>query len=205
MPRSDELPCRRVLLVRHGHYQVPEGQPGEKGTLTPLGRRQASRVGKRLARLLHASSPKFEGLYASPWTRAAETAQIVALEVGEKRVRVKPYLHECTPLISEDSLLGDGSETSTMRDRQQVTRQIDRVHDRFLSTPTKASTVIIVAHGNLIRYLVARTLQLPPESWMYMDISHCSITELRVYVTGFQALISFNETGHLPPTLITAT
>ena len=44
---------------------------------------------------------------------------------------------------------------------------------------------------------------LPYEAWAMMDIAHCGLTELRVYSSGFEALISLNETGHLPPSMIT--
>ena len=53
------------------------------------------------------------------------------------------------------------------------------------------------------RYLVTNTLRLPYEAWSRFDCCHCGITELRVYPEGFEALISYNDTGHLPAGLIT--
>jgi broad specificity phosphatase PhoE len=77
------------------------------------------------------------------------------------------------------------------------------VRERFFKPPRRSSLVLLFTHGNLIRYLVTRVLRLPYEAWAMMDVAHCGMTELRVYASGFEALINFNDTGHLPPSLIT--
>jgi broad specificity phosphatase PhoE len=67
---DDEIACRRVILIRHGHYERTGGLGDTAWGLSPLGRRQAVRVGKRVAQLVTSSTARFEGLYASPWPRA---------------------------------------------------------------------------------------------------------------------------------------
>ena len=87
-----------------------------------------------------------------------------------------------------------------------LTTSFGRVEAWYLpamSTSKERSPLLLFTHGNLIRYLVARVLRLPYEAWAMMDIAHCGMTELRVYGSGFEALINFNDTGHLPPSLIT--
>ena len=96
-----------------------------------------------------------------------------------------------------------GLERTPPEERELAHQQIEKVRERFLKPPRRSSLVLLFTHGNLIRFMVSRTLRLPYEAWAMMDIAHSGLTELRVYASGFEALISFNETGHLPPSMIT--
>ncbi|NVB40884.1 histidine phosphatase family protein [Pseudenhygromyxa sp. WMMC2535] len=203
-----EYPVRRLLLIRHGHYDRVDNLGDTVWGLSPLGRRQAARTGHRLSRLIPHFGGKLDGVYSSPWPRAMQTAEIAAHEFGLERVRVKPYLHESVPLVP---LAADGVSSAhptlpptTAVDRSEVTEQVRRVVARFFKASKRPSTYVLFIHGNLIRYLLAHSLGLPFESWMHIAIYHASITELRVFPGGMTALISFNETGHLPPEMITA-
>lgn len=205
---QDEAPARRLLLIRHGHYERVDDLGDEVWSLSTLGRRQAARTGRRLARLVAHFDGPLEGVYCSPWPRAQQTAVIAAREMGLDRVRVKEYLCETIPLVPAAA---DGV-TSTHpllpvtcdADRREVTEQVRRVVARFFRGGNKPSTYLLFTHGNLIRYLLAETLGLPYESWMRIAICHASITEIRVFPGNIPALISFNETGHLPPEMISA-
>lgn len=206
MEEPEDVVCRRVLLIRHGHYERTGGLGDTVWGLSPLGRRQAIKAGRRLARIVQSASERLDGVYASPWPRATQTAQVAAREMALHSVRIKPYLHEIVPLVADEQQKKPspfGLKATSPEDRDAAHRQIDRVHGRFFKAPRRKSIVVIFTHGNLVRYLVARTLGLPYESWTSMDIAHCGITELRVYPNGFEALIRFNETGHLPPPMIT--
>ena len=205
---DDEVPARRVLLVRHGHYERVDNLGDEVWGLSALGRRQAARTGHRLARLVPHFPGQFEGLYASPWPRAQQTAMISAHELGVDRIRVKPYLRETIPLVP---LAADGVSSAhpilaatSPRDRREVSAQVRRVVARFFKGGNKSCTYLLFTHGNLIRYLLTETLGLPYESWMRIAICHASITEIRVFPGNVSALISFNDTGHLPPEMISA-
>ena len=90
---SLEVVYSRILLVRHGHYERTGDQGDTVWGLTALGRRQAARTGRRLVQLIEAAQGKFEGLFASPWPRALQTAEIAAHELNIDRIKVKPYLH----------------------------------------------------------------------------------------------------------------
>ncbi|MCH9683972.1 MAG: histidine phosphatase family protein [Deltaproteobacteria bacterium] len=199
--------CRRVLLMRHGHYERTGDLGDTVWGLSTLGRRQAVRVGKRLARVIDAAGGRFEGVYASPWPRATQSAEIAGREMDLDNIRIKRYLHELVPLVDperpEFKAFPMGMEATPTESRAMVEAQVAKVRARFFKPPSRSSFVLLFAHGNLIRYLVAGTLGLPFEAWAMMDIAHASITEIRVYNNGFQALISFNDTGHLPPTMVT--
>lgn len=207
MMTPEPPPCRRILLLRHGHYE----RVGELGdtvwTLSPLGRRQAVRLGRRLTELVDAAAGKLEGVYASPWPRATETAEIAARQMELTNIKIKAYLHELQPLVdperADGTMLPLGLPATPPAARKAVATQVERVRARFFKPPRRSATLLVFSHGNLIRYLVSATLGLPYEAWSSMDIAHASLTEIRVYGTGFEALISFNETGHLPPSMTT--
>jgi broad specificity phosphatase PhoE len=198
--------CRRILLMRHGHYERTDNLGDTVWQLSTLGRRQAVRLGKRLTRVLEAADGSFEGVFASPWPRARETAEIAGREMDLPNIKLKPYLHELVPVVDPQrpqfAMFPVGLPATPTEGRQAVHAQVERVRERFFRPPRRSGLVLLFSHGNLVRYLVARTLQIDYEAWAMMDIAHASITELRVYANGFEALISFNETGHLPPSMI---
>jgi len=79
------------------------------------------------------------------------------------------------------------------------------VPDAPSSTPIDASPskeeehefVIIVCHMNVIRYLVARALQIPPETWLRMRGNNCGLTEIIIKPNGQVSLGTFGDVGHL--------
>lgn len=202
---QSEVPSRRLLLVRHGHYERVGDLGDAVWGLSPLGRRQAARTGRRLARLVPTFGTNFEGMYTSPWPRALQTAEILAHELDLAKVRIKPYLHEIPPLVPADDKgqsIHPGLPVTSEADRDHAVKQIERIQARFFTSTKRDTTYILVCHGNLIRYLVARTLGLPLEAWMKMDIAHASITEVRIFPGALAALVSYNDTGHFPPELV---
>ncbi|EOD27964.1 hypothetical protein EMIHUDRAFT_73242, partial [Emiliania huxleyi CCMP1516] len=56
---------------------------------------------------------------------------------------------------------------------------------------------IVVCHGNVIRYMALRALQLPPEAWLRLCTYNCSLTHLKIRPTGSVSMISLGDTGHL--------
>ncbi len=202
---SAELPARRLVLVRHGHYERVGDLGDTVWGISPRGRRQAARTGRRLARLIPTYGGKFEGIYVSPWPRAIQTAEIIAHELDEAKVRIKPYLHEIPALVPADengNSMHPALPPSSPGERAAAVEQLERIEARFFKPSKVDSTYVIACHGNLIRYLVARTLGLPLELWMKMDIAHGSITEVRIFPGGLAALVYYNDTGHFPPELV---
>jgi broad specificity phosphatase PhoE len=207
MSQASPPSCRRILLMRHGHYERADDLGDTVWKLSTLGRRQAVKLGKRLSRIVPAASGGFEGVFASPWPRARETAEIAGREMDLTNIKLKPYLHEMVPVVDPQkpqfAMFPVGLPATPTEGRDAVHEQIERVRGRFFRTPKRSGIILLFTHGNLIRYLVARTLKLDYEAWAMMDIAHSSITELRVYSNSFEALISYNETGHLPASMIT--
>ena len=66
-----------------------------------------------------------------------------------------------------------------------------------LGDETKHQVTILVCHGNVIRYLFCRCLQLPPEVWLRMSLFNCSITYLVVRPNGLVSARMLGDVGHL--------
>ncbi len=85
---------RTLYLVRHGAYDIDDPRDEAVGRgLLPIGVAQARLAGDRLRGLPFG----FDAILASPLTRARETAQVIAAELGNREVAFDPDLAECTP------------------------------------------------------------------------------------------------------------
>ena len=123
---------RHIILVRHGQYEETS-EDDEHRKLTPLGRRQATATGKRIAEYLKGSDnfedPSFHGpchlkaIRVSDMTRAKETAELIAKELGDsyKVEEPDPMLNEAlpSPMIPIRPDIKDAEE------------EIDENHDRI--------------------------------------------------------------------------
>ncbi|CAJ1952554.1 unnamed protein product [Cylindrotheca closterium] len=205
---------RHIILVRHGQYEetFPED---ENRKLTALGRRQATKTGKRLATWAKGTetfeNPYFNGpcpivtkIRVSNMTRAKETAELIAKEMPSTIVMDEP-----------DSLLNEALPSPMIPIRPDITgaeEEIDANHDRIEEAfqkyihRTDATAEddddgdefeIIVCHGNVIRYFFCRALQLPPEAWLRMSIFNCSLTYLMVRSSGVVSARMLGDIGHL--------
>jgi serine/threonine-protein phosphatase PGAM5 len=63
---------------------------------------------------------------------------------------------------------------------------------------------VIVAHGNVIRYLVGRAMKLDRFAWWTLGTFHCGVTLIRIKSDGEIILDSYNDVGHLPLSLRTS-
>lgn len=62
---------------------------------------------------------------------------------------------------------------------------------------------LLVCHGNVIRYMVCRALQLPPEAWLRFNIHHASITWLVMYPNGRVSVRLYGDCGHMGKNQVT--
>jgi broad specificity phosphatase PhoE len=182
---------RTLYLVRHGQYFTePEHQ--RHGHLTPLGRRQAKRTARRLAEL------PIDWIYHSDLPRAAETAAIIAESLPDLPVRSTRILREFGPPVPAAlrKLWGIGCG-----DRNAMRAQAVALKEKFcVPTRRKAGrTELVVAHGNLIRYLVRVALGDRPIGWLQLGTHNCGITILSIGATPERSyLMGHNDLGHLP-------
>jgi serine/threonine-protein phosphatase PGAM5 len=182
-----------LYLVRHGQYHGADAATGTLEVLTPLGRRQAVRTGRRLAAL------PFDAIWHSDLPRAVETAQILAEHLPGVPRRSSKLLREGIPTVAAHF----SPEFRPPRAQLLETRKrMDQAFDRFVRAGRKPRMELIVAHGNIIRYLVRRALGDAADRWWQLDAFQCGLSVLRV---GRErcALMAFNDVGHLPLRMLT--
>jgi serine/threonine-protein phosphatase PGAM5 len=146
-----QLPATRtIVLVRHGNYvDDPAADPRLGPHISPIGVAQAHLVGARLA----AMPTRFDVLYASPLQRARDTAAVIAEDFPGRHFEVVDDLAECTPPTRRAEVMAQEKP----EDLASCQAQLDRVFARFFRPPAgHEETDLLVCHGNVIRYLVAR-------------------------------------------------
>jgi broad specificity phosphatase PhoE len=185
---------RFLYLVRHGHYHT-DRDSAKYGKLTALGRRQAKRLGKRLA------SIDLDVMHHSDVLRAVETAEIIANELAVKiPTRTSKLLREGVP-SAPVPWLPHFTRAEARKDRARM----DAAYDRYFKPPRSGQRhELLVAHANIIRYLVRRALGDPIGKWAHMNVTQGGLTVIAVGPTSRRAmLMSFNDVGHLPPKMRT--
>lgn len=180
---------RTLLLVRHGQYDLTSG-----GKLTQLGREQAAVTGRWIS--THLEGRQADALWSSTLPRARETAGIIAQSLAPSKVRPVSVLRE--GIYSKIKGFDIPPEERTA-DRSRA----DAAYARFFRTSKTDRLDIVVCHGNLIRYLVCRAIDIPVGRWIRMNSHHCSLTRILVRDTGAVRVVSYNETAHLPPPFVT--
>jgi serine/threonine-protein phosphatase PGAM5 len=188
---------RTIVLVRHGHYAPDPAADAALGpALTPLGIAQAQLVGARLAGL----PGKFDAVYASPMTRAQQTAKVIVADLDDAAIETLADLAECTPPTRRKEI------TAAMKPEElaDCARQFDRLFaGQFKPASGAPKQELMVCHGNVIRYLITKALGVDTEAWLEMSVGHVSMTTILVEADGRFKLIAAGDVGHVPPNLRT--
>jgi serine/threonine-protein phosphatase PGAM5 len=194
------LGTRTLLLVRHGQYDVED-----EGRLTEIGRQQATATGRFITTLLATDSEaklgSVDALWSSTLPRARETASILTKTFATKlniALKVRP-----TGVLREGMYSKLKGFDVTERERDEDRARGDVAYGRFFRTSRADRLEILVCHGNLIRYLICKAMHVPVGRWTRMNSSHCGLTRVLVRATGAVRVVSYNETAHLPPKLVT--
>ncbi len=189
---------RTLYLVRHAHFDIDaDPADGLEGGLTALGRRQARWTARRLA------GYPVSALYHSDLRRAAETAQIIADALPGVPRHAAGVLRECVPAVSAD--MAEFFADVPPDEMTDGSAQAEAAFARFFKPSRGERHEVLVAHGNLIRYLVLRALGAPGALWMHMDIHQCGISIVQIAPDGQTQLLAHNDTGHIPPRWLTFT
>ncbi len=192
---------RTLYLVRHGQYD-PADQSNPLGAgLSAVGREQAIRTAELLAQV------PVTAIYSSRLTRAVETAREIAArqnaarQTGVKIIELE-HLKEISPPLPYLAL--KLMKDTPVRKIARNLKHIDRVYRQlFKPAGQQDEYEVVVCHGNVIRYFACRVLQVPPSTWMSMEIYNASITSVEIDRYGNSILLSYNETGHLSENLKT--
>ena len=189
---------RTLYLVRHGAYDIDDPRDEAVGRgLLPIGVAQARLTGDRLRGLPFT----LDSIVASPLTRARETAEVIAAELaigdpGAPGVGFDADLAECTPPTRRADIMAKEKPA----DLAACSAQLERLAARLLvPAPAGDRRELVVAHGNVIRWLVTRALAVDSEAWLGMSIGHASITVLSIDGKGRMRVIAVGDVGHLSP------
>jgi serine/threonine-protein phosphatase PGAM5 len=180
---------RTVYLIRHGELDTRAFAKHQRNAgLTARGRQQARLTAQALRGL------SVSAIHCSTLGRARETARIIADVFPGVNVQVTSLLWEL-PHISSNV----APRTVIAREKARGARAFARF---VRPTYQRRRIEILVSHGNLIRYMVCRTLGIAPESCGALGTSHCGITVLSIVGRQLR-VICYNDTRHLPVRLRT--
>lgn len=182
-----------LYLVRHGAYVADSNADPQVGPgITPLGVAQARLIAARL----NGAGIKFDSMTSSTMQRARDTAAVMHETLSTVSVAQSRLLRECMP-PEFTSAEGEAAE------RAACAKQLDQAFAEFF-TPAKNSSRndILVAHGNVIRYLVMKALKVDTRAWLGMTIPHASLTVIQVRPDGSMKVLAVGDSGHIPSPLI---
>lgn len=194
-----------IVLVRHGSLEGAGNYIYYGATdyhLSDLGREQAREVGKRLF------GERFDAIYASPLSRAKETASILCAEAAldidsvryDERLKEMDFgtyegygyerLSKERPDLAERmatdwfNCVFDGGESPAVF--------AQRVGDFFADlVKFEHKRVLVIAHGGTIRAGGSALLSLSPDFFWRLKSDHCRISRIEI-VDGFGMIRSWN-------------
>lgn len=189
------MAIRYLYFVRHGQFKP--NPPTYDAGITTLGRRQARYAAKAL------KDVPITVIHASTMPRALETAEIIHSKFPDVPLKRAHRLQECLPpLPSEIRALYWESLTDEEASMQEA--HAAKVYEDYLKrTIGQDRHEVIVSHGNLIRYIVCRVMDVDPTAWIGMQTRNCGITKIMVDSDGEPLLLSYNEIGHIPAKYLT--
>lgn len=189
-----------MYLVRHGQYDHADERDEFTGKgLVPLGIAQA----RLLAARLRAMPVEFTSLTSSTMTRARQTASVIQREFPGLELRQNALICECTPPTWREDIMKEVSALETAACVKNIEQFFE---DFFVPSPDANDRHdLVVCHGNVIRYFVAKALQVDTMSWLQMSISNCSLTIIRIKADGTMKLDAFGDYGHIPENMRTFT
>lgn len=181
---------RYIHLVRHGQYQLDK-EHGSYGSLTSLGRYQARKVAKRL------NDHKVSQVHVSTMIRAQETGEIIIDRLKSSKSRNCRLLVEGIPEFPEALIRKKGIKKTNLK---KAKSRMNKAFRKYF-TPFKGKGErheVLVCHGNIIRYLVAKALKVETAKWINFDIYQCSLSTVCIDDKGKLRLEVFGEIGHIP-------
>lgn len=183
---------RTIVFVRHGQYS---SQPE---ALTSLGRKQARLTAKALAELNPSK------IHCSTMPRAMETAGIISRHVG-LQIQPKDMFREgrLSGPVAYNRVVYNGlslaEKKALLNEAKEARENADLAFNELFKAPKVGQTIeVVVAHGNVIRYWVCKALDVAEEKWLKMDVTHTSLTTIRIAKSGNLTLLGFADAGHLP-------
>lgn len=195
LPTKDE-PTRTIVLIRHGEYEHGDESPDE-GHLVTLGRQQSRLVAERL----DAMPVKWDSIQASTLNRARETGEIMLPWFDGLELALHDDIRECTMATRRQDIM----EELDPGEAEECEATLEGAYERIFRPATQGRDEfdIVVCHGNIIRWVVCKVLDVDSLAWLQMSVANCSITVVQVRADGSMKLVSFADSGHVPYAMTT--
>ena len=192
--QSQPAPAHTLYLIRHGAYVADRNADPQLGPgITPLGVAQARLVAARLS----GAGVAFDSMTSSTLQRARDTAAVMHETLANVQVAQSGLLKECMPPVE------GAAESEMAREQAACGKQLDQAFAEFFTAPKHANrNDILVAHGNVIRYLVMKALKVDPRAWRGISVAHASLTVIQVHPDGSTRVVAVGDSGHIPHPLL---
>jgi serine/threonine-protein phosphatase PGAM5 len=128
---------------------------------------------------------------------------VINQEFPELELKQDSLICECTPPTWRKDVMA-GVDTT---EKELCVANIEEAFSKYFvpSPDEKDRHDLIVCHGNVIRYLVTKVLNVDTMSWLQMSITNCSLTIVRIKHDGTMKLDTFSDYGHIPENMRTFT
>jgi serine/threonine-protein phosphatase PGAM5 len=192
--QSPPTSTHTLYLIRHGAY-VPDrnADPQLGPAITALGVAQARLIAARLS----GTGIAFDSMTSSTLQRARDTAAVMHETLANVPIAQSALLSECTPPLPE------AEEGEVAAERAACAKQLDQAFAEFFTVAKSAKrNDILVAHGNVIRYLVMKALKVDARAWLGMSVPHASMTVIQVQPDGSAKVLAVGDSGHIPGPLL---
>ena len=173
-----------ITLIRHASAETPKLKdarvPGPP--LTKTGEAQAQKTAQFL------KGAKFTKIYTSTMQRAKDTAKIITVE---KKIETEK-LNEFNKIIFEEQ----PEHTDAFNDNMLLALNTKSFFEQILREE-RDSKILIIAHGNVIRYLICYALKIKHQKAPNIFIDNASITNLFFDGLDLVSVGCINSTAHL--------
>ncbi|XP_058281071.1 serine/threonine-protein phosphatase PGAM5, mitochondrial [Hylobates moloch] len=199
--REPRVVIERLKYGWRACLRLEEGvQVQHSGAFYLPGREQAELTGLRLASL----GLKFNKIVHSSMTRAIETTDIISRHLPGVCKVSTDLLREGAPIEPDPPVSHWKPEAvQYYEDGARIEAAFRNYIHRADARQEEDSYEIFICHANVIRYIVCRALQFPPEGWLRLSLNNGSITHLVIRPNGRVALRTLGDTGFMPPDKIT--
>jgi probable phosphoglycerate mutase len=189
-PEEKKRPPRLLFLVRHGQttFNVEGRLPGQMAgvALTDEGRRQAYRAAVAL------SGVPLSAVVSSPLERALDTAKAIA-KGGALEIHLEPDLMDTdvgrwTGMKIDDIKKSDPAWTAFVEHPDQPPEDVESlaqvqtravaVCERILANPELGNCIVLVAHADVVKVILARYMNIHLDTLRRMYIGNASISAL---------------------------
>ena len=188
---ADSTQPLTLYLVRHGEAGGAQ-RPGEVGSpLTKRGERQAAKVARRLA------GEQFDHIYSSDMSRAYHTAQAIIACHESTPYTVAPEIRE---VAVHHVAPGRTPRQRAILDRMaRSEKSVPKFLRHLLKTHGHGERVLLVIHGNLIRWLMYLLAKRPSKRGLPLKITNTSLSIVHVRDRELDHVELVNCVKHLKP------